>query len=121
MNGFRRPLWVLWLLLALLPLRSWAGAVMHLPGTAADAADAVQVGMPCHGEHGAASAPHDAVAPDGVADKACALCDLCHGCGALADTGGLHEPLVGPNRMPHARAGALPALRPDALFRPPRR
>jgi hypothetical protein len=120
MYGFRRPLWVLWLLLALLPLRGWAGAAMHLPGAAADAAAAVQVAMPCHGEHGSAPAQHDAAAPDGVADKVCALCDLCHGCGALADTGGLHEPLFGPDGMPHARAGALPSLQPDALFRPPR-
>ena len=74
-----RRLCLIWLLLALLPLRSWAVATMAMPSAATMALEQ-QVGatvpsavsvMPCH------EAPADnGETPS--AGQACTLCDLCH-------------------------------------------
>jgi hypothetical protein len=123
MRVVRRSAWVLWLLLALLPLRGWAGAVMHLPGST-PGAPAEQAAMPCHGDHGADAARSGT---DGASDSwvategSCTLCDLCHGCGAAGPGGGLHEPRVVADAVPEGRPGAVTPVQPDALFRPPRR
>jgi hypothetical protein len=123
MRVVRRSVWVLWLLLALLPLRGWAGAVMHLPGSATGA-PAEQAAMPCHGDHGAGAARSG---PDGANDSfvatqsSCALCDLCQGCGAAGPGGSLHEPLVVADAVPEGCPGTVMSVQPDALFRPPRR
>ncbi len=94
---------ILWILLALLPLRGWATSEMQMSMAAnelaasAVAASSLQVeaqtphhaAMPCHGE--AVQAAHDGSDPsahDSELDStleyshgghaACALCDLCH-------------------------------------------
>jgi len=102
----RSSLVLLWLLLALLPLRGWANLTMHLPTPAAPAV------APCHGVDGQTAA--DAATP-------CTLCDVCHGAMLL-----LADSLErGSDRRAQPLPAALPATalvaEPDALFRPPRR
>ncbi len=102
----RCSLVLLWLLLALLPLRGWANLTMHLP-----AAD-TPIMAPCHGAEAAAD-------PAGTSQP-CTLCDVCHGAMLLAS----HAPQLKDQRsqpLPDAVALAAPAAEPDALFRPPRR
>jgi len=105
----RTSLVLLWLMLALLPLRGWANLAMHLPAPA----QAAVASAPCHGD--AAQAKADAAA------KTCTLCDLCHGSLLpLAGVAALTE-----NRraqaLPVDLTRAAPQAEPDGLFRPPRR
>ena len=81
----RLRLIVLWILLALLPLRGWAFSGMQVDMAAGEVAMASQVvvsGTPHH-----ASAPcHEAAASDaaddsdmaGTSHAGCSLCDVCH-------------------------------------------
>lgn len=105
----RSSLVLLWLLLALLPLRGWANLTMHLPASKTPAM------APCHGVDGPAAAePADAATP-------CTLCDVCHGA-VLLQGGGV--PLGKDRRaqaLPAALPAAAPSAEPDAMFRPPRR
>ncbi len=105
----RSSLVLLWLLLALLPLRGWANLTMHLPVQDTPAV------APCHGLEGqSATGPADAAA-------ACTLCDVCHGAVLLLAGG---EPQQSDRRaqpLPAALPFAAQAHEPDALFRPPRR
>ena len=109
-----------WVLLALLPLRAWAGVVMHLPGDPGAPVHA-EAASPCHGHaadladaHGNPSASHAA------GDTACTLCDLCHGSVAVVAVSAFGP---GPCR---AQAPALavpsstPQVDPAPLYRPPR-
>lgn len=80
---FRRCHWIVWLMLALLPLRGLAASVMQ------PVAMAVTAGSPA--EHSAAADAlahpcHDAPAADDAptAAHACHLCDLCHSAVATA-------------------------------------
>ena len=72
-----RQLWgglLLGVLLALLPLRGWAEAAMHL-AAAAPLAEAGEMMMPpCH----AAMAADEGGTPEG-STSGCSLCSLCHG------------------------------------------
>ena len=102
----RTSLVLLWLMLALLPLRGWANLTMHLPATD------TPVMAPCHGTEAAA----DAVGTS----QPCTLCDVCHGAMLPAS----HAPqLKDPQTQPQPVAApmAAAAAEPDALFRPPRR
>lgn len=101
----RSSLLVLWLLLALLPLRGWAHVAMHLPDTQTPAM------APCHGVEAATDASG--------APLPCTLSDVCHG-----------AMLVGPAPQGEdRRAQPLPAAAPrpaaatqaDGLVRPPGR
>ena len=72
-----RRLWIIWLMLALLPLRGWAVATMQMPGGVGEAAaaQAPPAAAPAHGSapcHGAEQPGFDA------AGHGCSLCDLCH-------------------------------------------
>ncbi|WP_295638985.1 hypothetical protein [uncultured Methylibium sp.] len=106
----RRATWILWLMLALLPLRSWAVASMGLPTD--DVAPAVTASagqMPCHD-----------VAGDDVAGSVCQACDWCHGAIVLpsawtfaADDLPAAPPRVGPARDTGRHM-------PGGLDRPPR-
>jgi cytochrome c5 len=104
---------VLWLLLALLPLRGWTAAVMHLP--TADAAMASA--MPCHASaEDDAHAPH--VAPAGEA-MTCTLCDLCHGVVAwTAPATAAPAPLA--EAPPSAGLPSALQVVAKPLYRPPR-
>lgn len=59
-----RRTWILWLMLALLPMRLWAASVMPAMAVASEA--------PCHEQAATEGAP--AAEP-----SCCATCDLCHG------------------------------------------
>lgn len=94
-----RRLWIVWLMLALLPLRGWAVATMAFPSAApvvveqtssehakAAASHAVQAPIPCHpstldGDDQRSGGP------------ACTLCDLCHNAVATHDLPLLASPL----------------------------
>ena len=113
MVSSRRVFVVLWLLLALLPLRGWAGAVTHLP--APDTAAASEA-MPCHGE--VAGDEVDA-SPTSAAASACSLCDLCHGVAALPASSPAPEGPFG--EVPAATGSPAPLqVVPAPLYRPPR-
>jgi hypothetical protein len=76
-----RRLCLLWLMLALLPLRGWAVASMALPSAApvvaeqrAEEARQQRMGvMPCHENVGSGDSEDTS-----SAQHACTLCDLCH-------------------------------------------
>lgn len=111
--GARRgPVLLLWLLLALLPLRGWANGWMHLASDTGTVAEAVA--MPCHGEAAPADAAEALAAPAG-----CTLCDLCHGIAVPMSI----EALAGADaRAPwlHADGPSLAPGQPNPFFRPPR-
>ena len=107
---------LLWLAIALLPLRGWASVLM--PATMGDVSAAVAAeassAMPCHGD-----AAHDA---DGVtaASRTCSLCDVCNGSVMQASPVALQLPALPDAPPPSARQSAVEPRAPDSLFRPPR-
>jgi hypothetical protein len=111
---------LLWIAIALLPVRGFAAVVMPmfvstLPAAVASApADSTAAVMPCH-----VSVQSDSSAPAG-ASHACSLCDLCHGTVAQVALPGVT--LAVPHEaQPDAAAPPLLEPRaPDSLFRPPR-
>ncbi len=112
--------WLLWLVIALLPLRGWAQvqmAMADIPIETVVAVEALSDTPPCH--------PH-AVDVSGAEDgtlapqSACAHCDLCH-------AGFAFGPLPLPDMPDLPHAAPTPATSPSAgpqmperLFRPPR-
>jgi hypothetical protein len=105
---------VLWLAIALLPLRVVAAGWMSQGIAAAPAATVVAEAMPCHG---ASADQADSSAP---MHHVCNLCDLCHAGvtvapdpPALAFASAVQERAAVPT-SPHGRVA------PDGLFRPPR-
>jgi len=111
---------LLWIAIALLPVRGWAAAVMPMPldditsALAGTTVDDAATAMPCHG----AAADHDGASDNG--SHACSLCDLCHGTVAQVaapsvTVASTHEslPVAAPPRAIEPRS-------PDRLFRPPR-
>lgn len=77
----RRATWILWMMLALLPLRGWAVASMDLPSSDAAAVHAMADGAalaalpPCHDTADAGA--------DGASAANCQACDWCHASLAL--------------------------------------
>ena len=119
---------LLWIAMALLPLRALAAAVM--PAATAGVASAavesaahdVLQAVPCHGASALVSADADADAGTAPAETThtCSLCDLCHSSVVTAQ-----PPVLALAELPAAlpRAAAPSALEPrapDGLFRPPR-
>jgi len=104
----RSSLIVLWLLLALLPLRGWAHLSMHLPAPADSS-----VVTPCHGAEAAAD-PSDTA-------QHCTLCDICHGAMLLLSGDAAQGKDRRAQPLPAAAPQAAPTAEPDAVFRPPRR
>jgi hypothetical protein len=109
---------LLWLAIALLPVRGLAAALMPIgllgEQTSSSGSNVVEArsvaAMPCHGD----------AAQQTPASHNCALCDLCHGGVAQAPA-----PLVLPaaplSSRPRATATTPIAPRaPDGVFRPPR-
>ena len=111
--------WIVCLMLALLPLRSWAVASMTVPAVAVQASAHVTEASvsdpaamsPCHEASGDAA---------GTSGHACNLCDLCHS--AAADVASATLPaLPAPTMTPRpalARNTGRHAV--DGLERPPR-
>ena len=114
-----RRLLILWLMLALLPLRGWAAASMTVPSAAAEASvqmtqvadNSARAAPSCHG------APSDSSPSTG---HACNLCDLCHGAAVhMADPIAVSSPLPDVNPRPvDSRDSGHQAV--GGLDRPPR-
>jgi hypothetical protein len=103
---------LLWLLLALLPMRGWANGWMHL--ATADGSVAEAVAMPCHGDAAPADSGDSLPAPAG-----CTLCDLCHGVAMPASIETLAGDDAGSAWL-NADASSLAPGQPNSFFRPPR-
>jgi hypothetical protein len=115
--------WLLWLAIALLPLRGFAAAVMPMamgaPGGQGEAAVATAVAVmpPCHGLAVDMAA---AVDDDDATPSACSMCAVCHGSVAQAPAAPA-LPAAAPSPCPDAEASSpIEPRAPDALFRPPR-
>lgn len=105
---------ILWLAIALLPLRAVAAGWMSPGVTVASAASAATETMPCHG------VDTDEASIGTPVHHVCNLCDLCHAgltvapeSPALALASAMQERATMPS-SPHGRVA------PDGLFRPPR-
>jgi hypothetical protein len=117
MNRHWRRVWLIGLLIALLPLRSWAWAAMPLSAPVVGLEVRSAASPACHAAPSVDEVAQDEEAP-GHAD--CKLCDLCH-------AGVITPPDA---RWQHARAPACAPAWPsglaigreggDDLFRPPR-
>lgn len=125
MSPHRRPavlmrLLLLWLLVALLPLRGWAAgamlAEMPMGGavlTLSAEADGDDIACPHHAGH--AEHAHSDAYP------ACALCDLCHAGSAPAQLATFDAALPASTHVLSARiATGRAQLSPPPLERPPR-
>jgi hypothetical protein len=110
--------WLLWLAIALLPLRGWAMAQMAVAELAPVLAQS-GVHHACH-EAAASLQPATDRQADTALHAGCTLCEVCHAGLATAATSALVLP-----EPPHSPpATAPPSLPPEApataLFRPPR-
>jgi hypothetical protein len=108
---------LLWVALALLPLRGLAGALMPVVmGDASAAVSATAVAaMPCHGV-----AADDSAAQEAGTPHSCSMCDLCHG-SAMRTAAPATLPAAPHEPLP--RSAALTPIEPraiDGLYRPPR-
>ncbi len=119
---------LLWLAIALLPIRGLAAAVapVAMAGVkATSAANAIMApadhaapAAPCHGA--AADSTNDEIAATTDGSHACAMCDLCHVSMAQGSFAGISLPTL-PATLPRAAtATPLQPRAPDGLFRPPR-
>jgi hypothetical protein len=105
---------VLWLAIALLPLRAMAAGWMSPGMVTAPAASVAADAMPCHGM------PADEADGDAPMHHACTLCDLCHAGVTVAP----EPPALALASAVQERA-TMPAsphclLAPDGPFKPPR-
>jgi hypothetical protein len=114
---------LLWLAIALLPVRGWAVTLMplamglpapaHAAALESNAAAPVAT-MPCHSAMSA-----DAHDSDTAATTTCSLCDLCHSTVAQAPSP-LSLPAAPDDALPPAAAPSpVDSRLPDGLFRPP--
>jgi hypothetical protein len=110
---------LLWIAIALLPVRAWAALMMpmamgHTQSAEMTSAAAAASTLPCH-------AAVQSAADDGsTTPSTCSMCDLCHTTVAQV----AHTVLTPPHlheALPRAAASAAIEPRaPDGLFRPPR-
>jgi hypothetical protein len=111
---------LLWIAIALLPVRGFAAVMMPmfmsgLPSTVASAsADSTAAAMPCHG-----AAADDSSAP-ASGSHTCSLCDLCHGTIAQVEHPNVALPATHEAQPEAAVPVVLEPRAPDSLFRPPR-
>lgn len=125
-----RLAWLLWLLVALLPLRSGAHMAMgSLPVAAlvqvsaqktASHHDAAQAEPAAHCHDDASATSADTNTPNASPQHNCSLCDVCHA--SLGPAPSLTLALSLPPRLAPAAAPCpgLPPGRIGGLFRPPR-
>lgn len=112
-----RRAWILWMMLALLPLRGWAAVGMMLPAVGGHApleaaATAQAETSPCHEQADAADAPSG--------EHNCLLCHLCHGAVAGMPAAPV-QPHVLPLGAPRVERDHDTGRRPNGgLERPPR-
>ncbi len=118
--------WLLWLAIALLPVRAWAVAAMPVDmastgqvassaeDASADAAEPGPAALPCHGS--GSSAPAD----DTEAPQACNLCGVCHAAFAGLPSTLTALPTLAPERPPGAFTPAVETAALAGPERPPR-
>ena len=119
---------LLWLLVALLPLRGWAAcamlAEMPMGGavlTLSAEADGDDIACPHHARLAEQAAPDHAEHAQSDAHPACALCDLCHAGSAPAQLATFDAALPASTHVLSARiATGRAQLSPPPLERPPR-
>ncbi len=105
---------MLGVLLALLPLRGWAEAAMHLLAPASQSTASETSVLPCH----AAMAKHDGATPDESA-SGCPLCSLCHASGLCqSESGTARDAAATTAPAPVPQGHGTPAL--PLPERPPR-
>lgn len=112
--------WIVWLMLAMLPLRGLAVSTMEMPALAADSTtidSAVAVDAhdraPCHD----AAVHHDA----GAGAHTCGLCDLCHNAVAAPVMVDMSAPVTPEALPPPGAARDTGRHAVGGLDRPPRR
>jgi hypothetical protein len=111
---------LLWIAVALLPVRGLAAAVMPVlmsgmaPAAASAPVDEMAAAMPCHG------ASQDAASDADTTSHNCALCDLCHSSVAAAPAAPAAMPVMHDAQPVSAMPRAALPHAPDGLFRPPR-
>ncbi len=115
---------LLWIAIALLPLRGVAAAVMPVAmsgmatGVISAAADDAKPALPCHGAMAAAA--DDANAAPADTSHTCAMCDLCHTNVAQATPPSIALPALHEALPQTVAPAAIEPRAPDGLFRPPR-
>jgi hypothetical protein len=114
---------LLWIAIALLPLRGMAASLM--PAMVQPAAPVVAAAdeMPCHGAaaDGGAAGGHHAPATAAVGDcPTCSLCALCHGSVVQATQPVFELPALPTPSPVAAPPTPIEPRAPDGLFRPPR-
>jgi len=116
--------WLLWLAIALLPVRAWAAAAMPaaMNGVAATAvttelqvAGNVELAHPAMPCHGASESAEDSAAP-----LACTLCGVCHAAFAMLPSMQASVPALPPERPDSAFAPAVETAALAGPERPPR-
>ena len=114
----RRSHWILWLMLALLPLRGWAFAAMAIPavGQPPDASAAASALPPCHEQLGSRG-DHEQAEGSG---HNCTLCEICHGAAVPAALLAVAAPLRVTAIAPDWRTPVPADAERQALFKPPR-
>lgn len=113
---------LLWIAIALLPVRGLAAVLMPIamggmpPAamTSMSAADAAAVAVPCH------AAVQEASQSSSDAPSTCAMCDLCHTTAVQLAQASVVLPEQHDALPQAAPASAIEPRAPDGLFRPPR-
>jgi len=111
---------LLWIAIALLPVRGLASVVMPvfmsgMQATAASAApEDTASAMPCHG------AQADKSSTPASGSHTCSLCDLCHGTVAQLEHPSVSLPATHEAQPEAIAPPAHEPRAPDGLFRPPR-
>jgi len=111
---------LLWIAIALLPLRGLAVTLMPALASPSTPLMAAAADMPCHGA-AADQAAQDEPAAAPMADCAsCSLCALCHASVAQACAASIELPALPALAPAAAPPSAIEPRAPDGLFRPPR-
>jgi hypothetical protein len=114
---------LLWIAIALLPLRGLAASLMPAMVQPVASVVAATDEMPCHGaasDLAAAGEPHAEPAVAVGDCPTCSLCALCHGSVAQAPQLSLDLPALPALPPAAAPSSAIEPRAPDGLFRPPR-
>lgn len=115
-----RRAWIIAMLIALLPLHGWAGAILAVRmASPAAPLEAAAVEMPCH------AAAADSTIADAATDADdpghdCAICHLCHAWAAVLNGDIVSPRSAGPDAAPLAHPRDTGRLMAAGLERPPR-
>lgn len=120
----RRTVWLIWLCVALLPVRGMAHSLMLGAGASHGPAAVVQfaadASAPCPMHAGGPTSAAATPGSDAPAGAVCHLCAVCHGA-ALPTVAVAAIDAERPRTVPVAHLGlGTGRVAPDGLFRPPR-